>query len=52
MWGINLNVEKTEYMATGDTSRDVHLEDGKGTVSDVSEYIYLGVRKIKMQITK
>ena len=44
VWGLKLNVEKTKYMATGDTSIDLYLEDGKGTISHVSEYIYLGVR--------
>jgi hypothetical protein len=34
-------------MAIGDTSRDLQLEDGKGTTSDVSEYVYLGVRITK-----
>jgi hypothetical protein len=34
-------------MAIGDTSRDLHLEDGKGTISHVSEHIYLGVRITK-----
>jgi hypothetical protein len=42
-----LNVRKTKYMAIGDTSRDFHLEDGKGTISHVSEHIYLGVRITK-----
>jgi len=31
-------------MALGDTSRDLQLEDGKGTINHVSEYVYLGVR--------
>ena len=31
-------------MAIGDTSRNLQLEDGKGTISHVSEYVYLGVR--------
>jgi hypothetical protein len=31
----------------GDNSRDIHLEDGKGTISHVSEYICLGVRITK-----
>jgi hypothetical protein len=31
-------------MAIGDTSRDLKLEDGKGKISDVSEYDYLGIR--------
>ena len=34
----------TKYVAIGDTSRNVQLEDGKGTISDVSEYVCLGVR--------
>ena len=29
-------------MAIGDTSRNLPLEDGKGTISHVSEYVYLG----------
>ena len=44
LWGLKLNVTKTKYMAIGDTSRGLKLEDGKGTVSHVSENIYLGVR--------
>jgi hypothetical protein len=43
LWGLKLNVKKTKYMAIGDTSRDLQLEDGKGT----SEYDYLGVRITK-----
>ena len=31
-------------MAIGDASRDLQLEDEKGTISHVSEYVYLGVR--------
>ena len=31
-------------MAIGDTLRDLQLEDGKGIISHVNEYIYLGVR--------
>ena len=34
-------------MAIVDTSRELHLEGGKGTISHVSEYIYLGVRITK-----
>jgi hypothetical protein len=34
-------------MAIGDTSRDLQLEDGKGILSHVSEYVYLGVRITK-----
>ena len=34
-------------MAIGDTSRDLKLEGGKGTISHVSENIYLGVRITK-----
>jgi hypothetical protein len=40
-------LKKTKYMATGDTSRDLQLEDGKGTINQVSENIYLGVRITK-----
>jgi hypothetical protein len=47
LWGLKLNVKKTKYMAIGDTSRDLQLEDGKGTISHVSEYVYLGVRITK-----
>jgi len=35
-------------MAIGETSIDLQLEDGKGTISDVSEYVYLGVRITKV----
>ena len=35
-------------MAIGDTSRDLQLEDGKGTISHVNEYNYLGVRITKV----
>jgi len=31
-------------VAIGNTSRGLQLEDGKGTISQVSEYVYLGVR--------
>ena len=34
-------------MAIGDTSRDLQLEDGKGIISHVNEYTYLGVRVTK-----
>jgi hypothetical protein len=34
-------------MAIGDTSRDLQLEGGKGTIIYVSEYVYLGVRITK-----
>jgi len=34
-------------MAIGDTSRTSQLEDGKGTISHVSEYVYLRVRLTK-----
>ena len=36
--GLKLNVKKTKYMAIGDTSRDIQLEDGKGILSHVNEY--------------
>ena len=41
LWGLKLSVKKTKYMAIGDTSGDLQLEDGKGTISDVSEYVYI-----------
>jgi hypothetical protein len=47
LWGLKLNIKKTKYMSIGDTSRDLQLEDGKGTMSHVSEYVYLGVKIIK-----
>jgi len=31
-------------MAIGDTLRYLQLEDGKGIISNVNEYTYLGVR--------
>ena len=34
-------------MATGDTSKDLQLEDGKGITSHVNQYTYLGVRITK-----
>jgi hypothetical protein len=34
-------------MTIGDTSRYLQLEDRKGTISHVSEYVYLGVRITK-----
>jgi hypothetical protein len=45
--GLKLNIKKTKYMAIGDTSRDLQLEYGKGTISHVNEYVYLGVRITK-----
>jgi hypothetical protein len=47
LWGLKLNIKKTKYMAIGDTSRDLQLEDGKGTINHVSECVYLGVRITK-----
>ena len=44
LWGLKLNIKITEYMAIGDSSRDLQLEDGKGPISHVSEYVYLGIR--------
>jgi len=38
--------KKTKYMAI-DTSRDLQLEGGKGIISHVNEYTYLGVRITK-----
>jgi hypothetical protein len=40
-------VKKTKYVAIGETLRDLQLEHGKGTISHVSETIYLGVRITK-----
>jgi hypothetical protein len=34
-------------MAIGDTPRDLQLEDGKGIISHVNEYTYLGARITK-----
>jgi hypothetical protein len=47
LWGLKLNVKKTKYMAIGDTSRDLQLEDRKETISHVSETTYLRVRITK-----
>jgi len=48
LWGLKLNVKKkTNYIAIGDTSRDLQLEDGKGIISHENEYTYLGVRIAK-----
>jgi hypothetical protein len=47
LWGLKLKIIKTEYVATGDTSRDLQLENGKGTLSHVSEYVCFGVRITK-----
>jgi hypothetical protein len=47
LWCLKLNIKKTKYMAIADTSRDLLLQDGKGTISRVSEYVYLGVRITK-----
>jgi len=44
LWGLKLNVKKTKYMAIGDRSRDLLLEDRKGIISHVNKYTYLGVR--------
>ena len=35
------------FLQAGDTSRDLQLEDGKGIISHVNEYTYLGVRITK-----
>jgi hypothetical protein len=34
-------------MTIGDTARDLQLEDGKGTINNVTEYVCLGVRIAK-----
>jgi hypothetical protein len=46
LWGLKLNIKKTKYMAIGETLRDLQLEDGKGIISHVNEYTYLGIRII------
>jgi hypothetical protein len=38
---------KKKNMAIGDTLRDLHLEDGKGTINQVNDYTYLGVKITK-----
>jgi hypothetical protein len=45
--GLKLNINKTKYMPIGDTARDLQLQDGKGTISYVNEYTYLGVKITK-----
>jgi len=47
LWFLKLNVKKTIYIAMGETSRDLKLEDGKGIICHVNEYTYLGVRITK-----
>jgi hypothetical protein len=47
LWGFKLYVKKTKYMAIGDTSRDLQLKDGKGTINHVSEYVYFWLRITK-----
>jgi len=47
LWSLKLNVKKTNYMAIGDTLRDLQLENKKGIISHVNEYTYLGVRITK-----
>jgi len=47
LWGFKLNVKKPEYIAIGDTSRDLQLQDGKGIIGHVNEYTYFGVRITK-----
>ena len=42
LWGFKLNVKKPEYIAIGDTSRDLQLQDGKGIIGHVNEYTHLG----------
>jgi len=43
---LKLNT-KTKNMAIGDTSRDLKLEDGKGKISHVIEYVFWGIRITK-----
>jgi hypothetical protein len=47
LWGLKLNINKTKYTPIGDTARNLQLEDGKGTISYVNEYTYLGVKITK-----
>jgi len=47
LWGLKLNVKKTKYMAIGDTSKDLQLEDGKGIISHVNEYTSWAIRITK-----
>jgi hypothetical protein len=47
LWVLKLTVKKTKYMTIGDTLRDLQLEDGKGIMSHVNEYNYLGVKVTK-----
>jgi hypothetical protein len=42
--GFKINTNETKYMPIGDTGRDLQLKDGKGTISNVNEYTYLGVK--------
>jgi len=46
LWSLKLNFKKLN-MSIGDTLRDLQLEDGKGVISHVNEYTYLGVRITK-----
>jgi hypothetical protein len=43
--GLKLNVKRTKYMSIRDIQRDLQLEEGKGLINYVNEYIYLGVKK-------
>jgi len=43
LWGLKLNAMKTNCMAIGDTSRDLKLEDGKGTISHVAKIFIWGL---------
>ena len=36
-WGLKINMEKTKYMAIGDKSKDLVLEDGQGTIKACNE---------------
>ena len=47
LWGLKLNVKRNKYMPIRDMPRDLHLEDGKGTINYVNEYTYLGAKIIK-----
>ena len=47
LWGLKLNATRTKYLAIGNTSRNLKLEDRKGTISHVTKNIYLGTRLTK-----
>ena len=36
-WALKINMEKTKYMAIGDKSKDLVLEDGQGNYKNESK---------------